>query len=101
MMTVRIDARRILDEKSFHDVFASSFGFPNTYGRNLDAWVDCMGDLEPSGGVVVLHLDHVDDLARRCPKLFEDLLNCCALANWRQIEIGRSSPMLVLAYNRG
>jgi RNAse (barnase) inhibitor barstar len=101
MMTVRIDARRILDEKSFHDIFASHFGFPDTYGRNLDAWVDCMGDLKPTGGVVALRLDHVDDFARRCPKLFENLLNCCAMVNFRQIEAGHSSPILALAYHSG
>ncbi len=101
MMVVRIDVRRIHDERSFHEVFASSFGFPSTYGWNLDAWVDCMGDLKPAGGVVTLQIDHVDDFARRCPKLFENLLNCCALVNWRQIEAGRSSPMLALAYDRG
>jgi hypothetical protein len=41
-MIVRIDTRLITDWASFHDVFARSFGFPDYYGRNMDAWNDCM-----------------------------------------------------------
>lgn len=39
---VSIPADRILDWQSFHDVFAEAMGFPSYYGRNMDAWIDCM-----------------------------------------------------------
>ncbi len=35
---VRIDTNRIVDWNSFHDVFAEAFGFPDFYGRNMNAW---------------------------------------------------------------
>jgi len=42
MPFVRVDATHIRDWDNFHDVFADAFGFPDFYGRNMDAWVDCM-----------------------------------------------------------
>lgn len=41
-MIVRIPAARIHDWVTFHDVFAELFGFPDFYGRNMDAWIDFM-----------------------------------------------------------
>jgi len=32
----------ITDWASFHDVFMHTLGFPDFYGRNMDAWIDCM-----------------------------------------------------------
>lgn len=55
-MIVRIDARRIVDLDSFHDVFAEAFGFFGGYGRNMDAWIDCMSSLDdpddPEDGLI-------------------------------------------------
>ena len=87
MPIVRIDARRIVDSDSFHDVFAEAFGFPDFYGRNMDAWIDCLTSLDvPSdgltaihtqpGGVVTLQIENMDDFAERCPPLYEDLIDC-------------------------
>ncbi|WP_299399607.1 barstar family protein [Pelagibius sp.] len=107
---VRIDGRRIVDRESFHDVFAEAFGFPDFYGRNMDAWIDCLSSLgssddgltqirAPEGGVVALQLDHADALSARCPEVFEDLVNCSAPVNLRLLERGRS-PVLALAFAR-
>jgi barstar (barnase inhibitor) len=46
---VRIDADRIVDRASFHSVFGEAFGFPDFYGRNMDAWIDCMTHLDDPG----------------------------------------------------
>jgi hypothetical protein len=111
MTTVRIDARKIHDAKTFHDVFAEAFGFPAFYGRNINAWIDCMSDLgNPSaemtkvhakpGGVVLLQLDHVDQFVRDCPDLFASLHDAVAFVNWRQVHAGRA-PVLAIAYERG
>ena len=39
---VQIDGSAISDWNSFHDIFAAAFGFPAFYGRNMNAWIDCM-----------------------------------------------------------
>ena len=72
MTRVCLDTRLIQDWNSFHCVFAEAFGFPDYYGHNMNAWIDCMTYLnDPScvdtkvkanpGEVVVLQLDYVDD----------------------------------------
>ncbi len=78
MVIVRIDARWITDWDAYHDVFAEAFGFPNFFGRNGNAWIDCMGDLDdPEAGMTQIHvapgqvlalqIDNAADL-RRLPR---------------------------------
>ena len=109
-MLVRVDTTQIRDWASFHDVFAEAFGFPGFYGRNMDAWIDCMTSLDepadamttvhaPKGGVVVLQLDAVDDLAKRCPEQYRDILECSAVVTWRRLEAGEPA-VLALSYYR-
>jgi hypothetical protein len=107
---VKIDAGRIVDWDSFHDVFAEALGFPDFYGRNMDAWIDCMTCLDepeaamsdvhaPPGSVVTLVLDNLSVFAARCPAQYEALVDCAAFVNWRRIEKGDPS-VLVLAFNK-
>ena len=107
MTVVKIDTRRIKDWETFHDVFAELFGFPGFYGRNLDAWIDCMSWLDdpsagmtaihPADGIVTLQLEQVDDFIQRCPEQYAALVECTAFVNWRRIERGLP-PVLTLAF---
>ncbi len=108
MSLVKLDTRRVSDWASFHTVFAEVFGFPDFYGQNMNAWIDCMTCLDdsssgmttvsvPCGGIVVLQLDHVDDFACRCPEQFASLVDCAAFVNWRRIESGEPA-VLALSY---
>jgi hypothetical protein len=48
---VRVDGRRFLTE-DFHDIFNEAFGFPAFYGRNMNAWIDCLTSLDaPADGM--------------------------------------------------
>ena len=107
MPIVRIDGAKLCDWDSFHTIFASAFGFPGFYGRNMDAWVDCMSSLDApedrmtsvhgsASDPVVLQLDNADDVPR---ELFYALQRCAAFVNWRRLEIGRSA-ILLLAFDR-
>ena len=104
---MRIDASEITDPESFHSVFASAFGFPAFYGRNMNAWIDCLSYLDdPSAGMSTVHvspghalplvIEHAQDFKRRCPELFTALMECAAFLNWRRVEAGES-PLLALA----
>lgn len=106
----KIDTRQIRDWDSFHDVFARELGFPGFYGRNMNAWIDCMTSLDEPGdgmtsvhalknGTLTLHLDHLGDFANRCPDIYEALVDCSAFVNFRRMESG-DQPVLVLAYHR-
>jgi len=105
---VSIDARKITDSASFHSVFAEEFGFPSYYGRNMDAWIDCMTSLDTPedgmskvhvkpGHVVVIQIEHAQDFVARCPKLYADLVKCSSFVNWRLIEKGHE-PLLALSF---
>ncbi|MBN8224304.1 MAG: barstar family protein [Xanthomonadales bacterium] len=105
---MRIDANNIVDVDSFHSVFAEAFGFPPFYGCNMDAWIDCLSDLDDSSsGMTTVHVDpgktlslvieHAQDFKVRCPDLFSALVECAAFVNWRRIESGQA-PVLTLAF---
>jgi hypothetical protein len=103
---VTIPANQIVDWDSFHSVFQAALGFPEFYGRNMDAWIDCMTYLDdPSGGMtrvsvspgelVALRIDDAPDLERRCPEQYEALIECTAFVNYRRVELG-GGPVLTL-----
>jgi hypothetical protein len=107
MPVIRLDAARFRDWDSFHSVFASTLGFPAFYGRNMDAWIDCMTSLDaPEGGMtavygsasdpVVLQVDHADAVPK---EIFEALVECAAFVNWRRLEAGKPA-ILMLAFDR-
>jgi hypothetical protein len=107
MPIVEIDCQRIDDWDTFHDVFKEVFGFPDFYGRNMDAWIDCMTYLdEPAGGMtsvhgsatdpVVLQLTNIDHLT---PEIYAALVDCAAFVNWRRIDTG-SPAILTLSFYR-
>jgi RNAse (barnase) inhibitor barstar len=106
---VRIDTRRIVDWDSFHDVFAAEFGFPSFYGRNVNAWIDCMTDLDdvdgamtsvhaPAGAVVTLELANVREFRQQSRELYDAIIESAAFVNWRRIELGQSA-VLALAFH--
>jgi RNAse (barnase) inhibitor barstar len=92
MEVARIDARLITSWDAFHDVFASVFRFPDYYGRNMNAWIDCMSDLEP----VVVQIDHFDSLQ---VEICAALVDCAAFVNWRCVEAGEPT-IITLSYHK-
>ncbi len=105
---VSLDARLIMDWEAFHNEFAKLFGFPGFYGRNMNAWIDCMSYLdEPQaqmttvrlkpGEIVVLQLDHVDELRRQFPDGYNAVIECSAFVNYRKREVGEP-PVIALAF---
>ena len=105
---VTIDASRISDWDSFHDVFAETFGFPGFYGRNMNAWIDCMTYLDDPqagmtsvhvapGDVIVMRMSGVADFKKRCPEIYDALVECSAFVNYRRIERG-DPAVLALSY---
>ena len=109
---VRVPTNEIVDWESFHAVFQRVLGFPDFYGRNMNAWVDCLTsadvadhgmvarDLVPGDGdVLTLQLVDVDDFAARCPEQYDAVVECSAFVNWRRIELG-NRPILALSFYR-
>jgi hypothetical protein len=106
MPLIRIDAAQIQDWDTFHGVFEAAFGFPGFYGRNMDAWIDCMGYLEDPGAEmttvhgsasdpVVLRLDNIDSMPT---EIYDALIECAAFVNWRCTESGHPAILVLALY---
>ena len=104
-----IDCRRITDSDSLHTVFAERLGFPAFYGRNMDAWIDCLTSVDDvsagmsvvtvsPGSVLVLQLDNVKDLQTRSPHLYAAIVEGSSFVNWRRIARG-DEPVLSLSFH--
>ena len=87
-------------------MFFQTFGFPDFYGRNMNAWIDCMSYLDDSdagmskvnveiGEVLVICLSGGSNLRKRCPELFDALIDCSAFVNYRRIETGQQSILAI------
>ena len=105
-MIIKIPTDQIKDWDSFHSVFQSTLGFADFYGRNMDAWVDCMTYIDgppdemtrvsvPPGEILALHIDNAPDFQRRCPEQYQALIESVSFVNFRRMERG-GTPVLAL-----
>ena len=97
MKKYRVDGNMLKDWERFHDFFANTFEFPGYYGRNMDAWNDCMSDYCYRNGPVSLHIDNATELKASNHKAFEALVECSAFINWRSTDKD-GEPLIVLSY---
>ena len=109
MPVVRIPTARITDWDSFHRVFAEIMGFPDFYGRNMSAWIDCMTSLDSPGDgmtkihcappdVVVLHLKDAKTFREKHRELYDAVVEGSAFVNHRRIEAGEPA-VLALSFS--
>jgi hypothetical protein len=93
MATVFLDAVEIKDSDSFHAAFEKLIGFPHFYGKNGDAWIDCMSSLaddEPMSAVrlgadelLIIEVFGFEAFFQRLPDLAKALLSWTASVNRR------------------
>jgi len=106
---VQIDGSKISDWASFHDHFAAALGFPDFYGSNMDAWNDCMTYLDDPeagmtsvhvrpGDILVLCVSAVADFKKRCPEIYDALVECSAFVNYRRIDKGKQAVLALSFY---
>ncbi|WP_216328791.1 barstar family protein [Deinococcus aestuarii] len=105
MAYVSLDTTKIYNWASFHKICAEAFGFPDFYGQNMSAWVDCLTYLHEGDGMsrfilgegehlFVLLLDF-EAFNQRVPDIAEALLSCTAFVNRRYLE-QKEMPRLAL-----
>ncbi len=106
---LQIDVGGVASWSDFHDLFAAKLGFPDFYGRNMNAWIDCMTSLDapgdglskvhaPAGGVLTLNVVNAPRLKADNAEIWEALNECAAFVNWRRNEVGEPS-VLSLSYS--
>lgn len=107
-MRVKIDLERIKDWDTFHEVFYEAMGFPGFYGRNMDAWIDCMSYIdEPGAGMsqvtvklgetLELELKGMRQFGEKCPDILRQLVLCSGFVNERFNEAGSNTRVSLIA----
>jgi len=105
MATLRLPTERINDWQSFHEVCQEVFGFPDFYGMNMDAWIDCMSYLHEDAGMtrfllaegekMNIEIEAAEDFKARLPEVFSALDRCSSFVNERYARAGKT-PVLSL-----
>ena len=105
---VALRADEIEDWEGFHAACQRALGFPAIYGRNMNAWIDCMSSLRAGDGMVGVRLQPgemlelevvgVRLLRERVPDLVEALVDATAVVNRRLIEDGEA-PVIALIFS--
>ncbi len=96
MKTISIDAKDISTWELFHSTFSQKFGFPDYYGRNMNAWIDCMD--EKTEEMVLLELGDCRELKESQPQIVEALMSCAAFINFRRTEEGSDPGLIISMY---
>jgi len=103
---VSLDCDIITDWQSFHGEFSKAFGFPDFYGKNMNAWIDCMTYLDnPAAGMSAIHCDrgsvlvlellHVKAFRHQFPELYEAIVDGVAFVNWRRLKTGDPAVLAI------
>jgi hypothetical protein len=105
MPTAHLNTNSITDWQSFHEACRDAFGFPDFYGMNMNAWIDCLTGLDEDDGLSrfhlaegeALHIEVAESLAfkARLPDIFDALIECSVAVNERFAESGKP-PVLSL-----
>jgi hypothetical protein len=105
MAEATMDAAKIKDWPSFHAQSVAVFGFPDFYGCNLNAWIDCLTYLPEGDGMsrfvlgpdeqLFIRLLNFESFVKSQPEIWLALSACVASVNQRYISAG-DIPRLVL-----
>ncbi len=96
MQTFRIQGKRLKNWKTFHSEFKKEMNFPDYYGENMNAWIDCVDELTDKP--TLLEIDNGKYLKENAPELLNAILECGAFVNSRKIEVGEK-PNLIISTN--
>ncbi len=102
-----LNPNAIYDWPSFHRESQHALGFPPTYGRSMDAWVDCLislrdadgrrvGMLLGEGEMLQLEIGEVEQVRERVPEFLETLVDAVAEVNRRFVEAGQAPAVALI-----
>lgn len=60
-MRIELDCARMLDRKQTHDYLKAQFGFPNYYGKNLDALYDLLSSADEDYEISVVNREVIEE----------------------------------------
>ena len=105
MPTVELDGHEITSWEAFHLASRREFGFPDFYGDNMDAWIDCLSGMRDDDGMsrftlasdqtLEICVRHAEGMQRRAPHVLQGLQEAVQEVNLRSQEAGQP-PLLRL-----
>lgn len=106
MPSVFLDGRNMSNWRAFHAECQNQLGFPDFYGRNMDAWIDCLSSLRDADGMckfvlgpdetLQIEVLYADMMRRKTPEILEALQECAAEVNERYAENGEKPALSLL-----
>lgn len=109
IIEIRLDAGKFLTWNTFHSYFHRKFGFPDFYGRNMNAWIDCISDLDKrengmvtnisikKGQCVVFKIMNADALKSQAFEIYLALIESSAFINRRRKD-AEELPLIFLSF---
>src|SRR5262245_31328461 len=107
MATVRLNSETITDWESFHNTCKQVMGFPDFYGNNMNAWIDCLTYLDEDDGMsrfqltenemLQIEITDTEGFKSRLPEIIDALIECSSFVNRRYSDSGKS-PKLALVF---
>jgi ribonuclease inhibitor len=78
MTQYSVDLSGVKSRDDLHNPIAQIFAFPDYYGRNLDAFDECIADIAPPVSILVIGLKNLRFVLPREAKLFVECLRLAA-----------------------
>lgn len=70
-----LDLTNVRSTDQLHDLLASFFGFPDYYGRNWDAFDECIADFAPAGSLTLRGFQKLRSVLPRDADLLKQCLD--------------------------
>lgn len=106
MAKVHLNGAAIRDWPSFHRECQIKFGFPDFYGGNMDAWIDCLSGLRDNDGMsaftlapnetLQIEIANSAVLQNQAPQILATLPDCVDAVNERYAENGENPALELL-----
>lgn len=103
MASVQLNGEQLTSWEDFHAQCAMAFGFPEFYGRNLDAFIDCLSYLRDEDGmskfrlqpdeVLRVEVSHSEALRLKAPDILTELTFCMDALNERYADYGEKPAL--------
>ncbi|MBT2640364.1 barstar family protein [Bacillus sp. ISL-39] len=71
------------DINNYHNDLRSTLDFPDFYGKNLDAFNDCLSNMVPKEKGIVLVFRNYDLFAKKAPQDAYHILNSVQINSWK------------------
>ncbi|WOI45053.1 barstar family protein [Acidovorax sp. BLS4] len=101
---VQVDLRSLKEVADLHDVLANAFGFPDFYGKNFNALIDCWGSLRtPEDAMTTISVKDdeyivlmVKGLSDSAKEIFRGLISAVEFVNAREYSLNKSPVIYIV-----